>query len=119
MLLYDWVLFRVYTDSVFLAVARHVVTGHTVAMKYISKRLITMQNIKTRVFREVDYMRTLRHPHIIKLYEPFAALANLRLSCFPLLFYQIRSHQHGHGYYFGARVCRWRAVLSHLGYWQA
>ncbi|KAH7100121.1 Pkinase-domain-containing protein [Auriculariales sp. MPI-PUGE-AT-0066] len=49
--------------------ARHVVTGHTVAMKYISKRLINLQQIKTRVYREVDYMRTLRHPHIIKLYE--------------------------------------------------
>jgi carbon catabolite-derepressing protein kinase len=38
-------------------------------MKYISKAVIHMTKTKTRVQREVEYMRTLRHPHIIKLYE--------------------------------------------------
>ena len=37
-------------------------------MKYISKAVIHMTKTKTRVQREVEYMRTLRHPHIIKLY---------------------------------------------------
>jgi carbon catabolite-derepressing protein kinase len=36
-------------------------------MKYISKAVIHMTKTKTRVQREVEYMRTLRHPHIIKL----------------------------------------------------
>ncbi|TFK99504.1 kinase-like domain-containing protein [Pterulicium gracile] len=49
--------------------ARHTVTGHIVAMKYISKALIHKTRTKTRVQREVEYMRALRHPHIIKLYE--------------------------------------------------
>ncbi|KAI0354686.1 CAMK/CAMKL/AMPK protein kinase [Trametes cingulata] len=49
--------------------AVHTVTGQKVAMKYISKQAIAKHRTKTRVQREVEYMRTLRHPHIIKLYE--------------------------------------------------
>jgi serine/threonine protein kinase len=49
-------------------VATHTITGQKVAMKYISKAVIHMTKTKTRVQREVEYMRTLRHPHIIKLY---------------------------------------------------
>ncbi|KAG6335013.1 hypothetical protein ID866_4080 [Astraeus odoratus] len=49
--------------------AMHTITGQKVAMKYISKAMIHMTRTKTRVQREVEYMRTLRHPHIIKLYE--------------------------------------------------
>ena len=49
-------------------VAVHTVTGQKVAMKYISKQAIARHRTKTRVQREVEYMRTLRHPHIIKLY---------------------------------------------------
>ncbi|EGN93677.1 hypothetical protein SERLA73DRAFT_97615 [Serpula lacrymans var. lacrymans S7.3] len=49
--------------------ALHTITGQKVAMKYISKAVIHMTRTKTRVQREVEYMRTLRHPHIIKLYE--------------------------------------------------
>ncbi|KIJ13810.1 hypothetical protein PAXINDRAFT_100499, partial [Paxillus involutus ATCC 200175] len=49
--------------------AMHTITGQQVAMKYISKAVIHMTKTKTRVQREVEYMRALRHPHIIKLYE--------------------------------------------------
>uniref|UniRef100_A0A8H8CQV7 non-specific serine/threonine protein kinase n=1 Tax=Psilocybe cubensis TaxID=181762 RepID=A0A8H8CQV7_PSICU len=49
--------------------AVHTITGHKVAMKYISKAVIQREKTKTRVRREFEYMRTLRHPHIIKLYE--------------------------------------------------
>ncbi|KAG2022382.1 CAMK/CAMK1 protein kinase [Coprinopsis cinerea AmutBmut pab1-1] len=49
--------------------AIHTVTGHKVAMKYISKAVIQREKTKTRVRREFEYLRTLRHPHIIKLYE--------------------------------------------------
>ena len=48
--------------------AVHTVTGQKVAMKFISKHAIAKHRTKTRVQREVEYMRTLRHPHIIKLY---------------------------------------------------
>ncbi|KAG6809896.1 hypothetical protein H0H92_014215 [Tricholoma furcatifolium] len=49
--------------------ATHTITGHKVAMKYISKAVIHREKTKSRVRREFEYMRTLRHPHIIKLYE--------------------------------------------------
>ncbi|KZT02060.1 snf 1 [Laetiporus sulphureus 93-53] len=49
--------------------AVHTITGHKVAMKFISKQVIAATKTKTRVQREVEYMRALRHPHIIKLYE--------------------------------------------------
>ncbi|CAL1694766.1 unnamed protein product [Somion occarium] len=49
--------------------AVHTVTGHKVAMKFISKQVINATKTKSRVQREVEYMRTLRHAHIIKLYE--------------------------------------------------
>ncbi len=48
--------------------AVHTVTGQKVAMKFISKHAIAKHRTKTRVQREVEYMRTLRHAHIIKLY---------------------------------------------------
>ena len=41
-----------------------------------------MTKIKTRVQREVEYMRTLRHPHIIKLYVFFGAVELFSMSCF-------------------------------------
>ncbi|KAA1467848.1 Pkinase-domain-containing protein [Dentipellis sp. KUC8613] len=49
--------------------AMHTLTGHKVAMKFISKQVINATRTKNRVQREVEYMRMLRHPHIIKLYE--------------------------------------------------
>jgi carbon catabolite-derepressing protein kinase len=52
---------------ILLPVAVHTLTGHKVAMKFISKHVINMTRTKNRVQREVEYMRTLRHPHIIKL----------------------------------------------------
>lgn len=48
-------------------VALHTITGHKVAMKFISKQVIAATKTKNRVQREVEYMRMLRHPHIIKL----------------------------------------------------
>jgi serine/threonine protein kinase len=60
---------RGWTDDAICAfsVAQHTVTGHKVAMKFISKQVIHQTRTKTRVQREVDYMKALRHPHIIKL----------------------------------------------------
>jgi carbon catabolite-derepressing protein kinase len=49
--------------------ARHTVTGHLVAMKFLSRALITQHKNKKRVQKEIEYIRALRHPHIIKLYE--------------------------------------------------
>ncbi|KAJ7608806.1 CAMK/CAMKL/AMPK protein kinase [Roridomyces roridus] len=52
--------------------AIHTVTGHRVAMKFLSKAIIHRDRMKARVRREFEYMRLLRHPHIIKLYEVIA-----------------------------------------------
>ncbi|KAF8518606.1 kinase-like domain-containing protein [Gautieria morchelliformis] len=49
--------------------AKHVLTGQKVAMKYLSKDAINTSGTKTRVLREVQYMRILQHAHIVKLYE--------------------------------------------------
>ncbi|KAJ1306641.1 hypothetical protein OPQ81_007636 [Rhizoctonia solani] len=49
--------------------AVHTLTQTKVALKFISKERINALNMRTRVGREVSYLRLLRHPHIIKLYE--------------------------------------------------
>ena len=51
------------------AVAVHALTGHKVAMKILNKRKIHSLDISSRVKREIQYLKLLRHPHIIKLYE--------------------------------------------------
>ncbi|KAI8813438.1 kinase-like domain-containing protein [Cladochytrium replicatum] len=50
-----------------LAIHSH--TGHKVAMKIINRRRIASMDMVTRVKREVQCFKLLRHPHIIKLYE--------------------------------------------------
>lgn len=52
-----------------LAVATHSLTGHRVAMKIINRRKISSLDMGGRVKREIQYLKLLRHPHIIKLYE--------------------------------------------------
>ncbi|OWZ41836.1 carbon catabolite-derepressing protein kinase [Cryptococcus neoformans] len=49
--------------------ATHAVTGHQVALKLINRSKITTPDMNARVKREIQYLKVLRHPHIIKLYE--------------------------------------------------
>ncbi|KNE65638.1 CAMK/CAMKL/AMPK protein kinase [Allomyces macrogynus ATCC 38327] len=49
--------------------ATHVLTGHHVALKFINKLKMQKDNMQPRVEREIAYLKFLRHPHIIKLYE--------------------------------------------------
>ncbi|CAG8462391.1 5671_t:CDS:2 [Acaulospora morrowiae] len=49
--------------------AIHSVTGHKVAMKFINRKKIANLDMIGRVKREIQYLKLLRHPHIIKLYE--------------------------------------------------
>ena len=49
--------------------AEHQVTGHKVAMKIMSRKKILNLELAGRVKREIQYLKVLRHPHIIKLYE--------------------------------------------------
>ncbi|KAF9970578.1 Protein kinase [Actinomortierella ambigua] len=49
--------------------AVHSLTGHTVAIKIINRNKVANQDMFARVKREIQYLKLLRHPHIIKLYE--------------------------------------------------
>lgn len=60
---------RVLIESMVDSVATHSITGHKVAMKIINRRKIQHMDMTSRVKREIQYLKVLRHPHIIKLYE--------------------------------------------------
>ncbi|CEL61979.1 carbon catabolite-derepressing protein kinase [Rhizoctonia solani AG-1 IB] len=57
--------------------AVHTLTQAKVALKFISKERINALNMRTRVGREVSYLRLLRHPHVIKLYEIIVTLTDI------------------------------------------
>lgn len=50
-----------------ITVATHAITGHQVALKFINRAKITTPDMNARVKREIQYLKVLRHPHIIKL----------------------------------------------------
>lgn len=58
-------------------VATHAVTGHQVALKLINRSKITTPDMNARVKREIQYLKVLRHPHIIKLYVLIAPTIEL------------------------------------------
>lgn len=62
-------------------VATHAVTGHQVALKLINRSKITTPDMNARVKREIQYLKVLRHPHIIKLY----VLTALTIELFVLI----------------------------------
>ncbi|OAC99841.1 hypothetical protein MUCCIDRAFT_180465 [Mucor lusitanicus CBS 277.49] len=49
--------------------AVHAITGQKVALKIINRKKIASMDMGGRVKREIQYLKLLRHPHIIKLYE--------------------------------------------------
>ncbi|SCV02734.1 LAMI_0H02476g1_1 [Lachancea mirantina] len=49
--------------------AYHVTTGQRVALKIINKKVLAKSDMQGRIEREISYLRLLRHPHIIKLYD--------------------------------------------------
>lgn len=61
--------------------AIHDLTGQRVALKCIRKATVNAQNskAKTRVAREIDYLKMVNHPHIIKMYVPALATVVSRL----------------------------------------
>lgn len=48
-------------------VAVHAVTNQKVALKFINRKKIATMDMSGRVKREIQYLKLLRHPHIIKL----------------------------------------------------
>ncbi|EPX73545.1 CAMK/CAMKL/AMPK protein kinase Ssp2 [Schizosaccharomyces octosporus yFS286] len=49
--------------------ATHYKTHQKVALKFISRQLLKKSDMYMRVEREISYLKLLRHPHIIKLYD--------------------------------------------------
>ncbi|AET40326.1 AMP-activated serine/threonine-protein kinase catalytic subunit SNF1 Ecym_5588 [Eremothecium cymbalariae DBVPG len=49
--------------------AYHVSTSQKVALKIINKKVLAKSDMQGRIEREISYLRLLRHPHIIKLYD--------------------------------------------------
>ncbi|KAL1914652.1 uncharacterized protein VTP21DRAFT_8063 [Calcarisporiella thermophila] len=49
--------------------AVHAITKHKVALKIINRKKIAKMDMVGRVRREIQYLKLLRHPHVIKLYE--------------------------------------------------
>ncbi|KAI5964119.1 SNF1 [Candida pseudojiufengensis] len=49
--------------------AQHLATGQRVALKIINRKTLAKSDMQGRVEREISYLRLLRHPHIIKLYD--------------------------------------------------
>ncbi|BBN15325.1 5'-AMP-activated protein kinase, catalytic alpha subunit [Marchantia polymorpha subsp. ruderalis] len=49
--------------------AEHSLTGQKVAIKILHRRKIKEQNMDERVKREINILRLIMHPHIIRLYE--------------------------------------------------
>ncbi|TPX36190.1 hypothetical protein SmJEL517_g01607 [Synchytrium microbalum] len=49
--------------------AVHSQTNHKVAVKIVNRRRIASMDMVGRIKREIQYLKLLRHPHIIKLYE--------------------------------------------------
>lgn len=49
--------------------AYHMATHQRVALKIINRKTLSKSDMQGRVEREISYLRLLRHPHIIKLYD--------------------------------------------------
>ncbi|CCH61390.1 hypothetical protein TBLA_0E03360 [Henningerozyma blattae CBS 6284] len=49
--------------------AYHATTGQKVALKIINRKVLAKSDMQGRIEREISYLRLLRHPHIIKLYD--------------------------------------------------
>ncbi|CCE62204.1 hypothetical protein TPHA_0C00470 [Tetrapisispora phaffii CBS 4417] len=49
--------------------AFHSTTRQKVALKIINKKVLSKSDMQGRIEREISYLRLLRHPHIIKLYD--------------------------------------------------
>ena len=49
--------------------AHHQITGHKVAVKILNRRKIKSLDVVSKIRREIQNLKLVRHPHIIKLYQ--------------------------------------------------
>jgi carbon catabolite-derepressing protein kinase len=66
-MLYFLVLTHTFNTYFWKTVAVHAITGQKVALKIINRKKIASMDMGGRVKREIQYLKLLRHPHIIKL----------------------------------------------------
>lgn len=50
-----------------LAVGKHELTGHKVAVKILNRQKIRSLDVVGKIRREIQNLKLFRHPHIIKL----------------------------------------------------
>jgi serine/threonine protein kinase len=60
--------------------ARHTITNHQVAIKCIEKKNLD-QASSNRMYREIEIMKSLDHPHIIKLDQVMESKSMIYLVC--------------------------------------
>jgi serine/threonine protein kinase len=60
-------------------VAEHELTGHKVAIKILNRKKISSMDMVGKIRREIQYLKLLRHPHIIRLYEVITTPTDLFL----------------------------------------
>ncbi|KAJ2612086.1 Protein kinase [Coemansia sp. RSA 1365] len=60
--------------------AVHAQTGHKVALKIIGRNKLAHSDMVGRVNREIQYLKMLRHPHIIKLYEVITTATDIIMA---------------------------------------
>lgn len=71
--------------TILYLVAEHQKTHQLVALKFIDRAKLS-RDTNDRVEREIQYLKLLRHPHIIKLFEiPVYCVINLDTMSFKLL----------------------------------
>lgn len=60
--------------------AEHLVTKQKVALKIVSRKMMQNNDMAFRVEREIQYLKLLRHPHIIKLFEVITTPTDIIMS---------------------------------------
>lgn len=102
---------NLFAHSLYKPVATHSVTGHRVAMKIINRRKISSLDMGSRVKREIQYLKLLRHPHIIKLYEVITTPSDIIM----VIEVSLKGSYPKHGAHtlLSFPVRRWRAVSIH------
>ena len=81
--------------------AVHSQTRQKVALKFVNRKRIASLDMVLRIRREVQYLKCLRHPHIIKLCVLFLPRCRVQWTYYGCQLQQIRGHYDTHRYHHG------------------
>ena len=67
----DYVLYSTLGVGTFgkVKLAEHVLTGQKVAVKIINKQKMHQMNMHEKLSREINILKVMAHPHVIRMYE--------------------------------------------------